>query len=86
MTMSFPFALTGFSPLAACTGTCPLMMCRLGFCDSECVEDVVCDALFLSEFEVPSFFLSVGLLVGDEVSLEGGHLRLVEEQAVGPAP
>ena len=50
------------------------------------IHDVVDDLLAVSQLEVIALFLLVRLLVGDEVTLEGSHLALVEEWTVGTAP
>ena len=50
------------------------------------IHDVVDDLLAVSQLEVIALFLLVRLLVGDEVTLEGSHLALVEEWTVGTTP
>ena len=50
------------------------------------VHDVVDDLLLVAQQEVVALLLLVGLLVGDEVALKGGHLALVKERAVGSTP
>ena len=50
------------------------------------VEDAVGRGLVVTQGIVEALVLLVGLLLGQEVTLEGSHLRLVEERAVGSAP
>ena len=54
--------------------------------DAKRVHDVVADFGGVAQLIVPALLLGVGFLLGNEVSLEGGHLALVEEGRIGSAP
>lgn len=53
---------------------------------SEGVENTVAHLFGVAELEVVALFLGVCLLVGEEITLECGHLRLVEQRAVLATP
>ena len=53
---------------------------------SEGIHDVVYHLFVVAQLEVVAFLLLMGLLVGDEIALEGSHLALVEEWTVRAAP
>ena len=50
------------------------------------VKDAVGRGLVVTQGIVEALVLLVGLLLGQEVTLESSHLRLVEERTVGSAP
>ena len=54
--------------------------------DTEGVEDAVANLFVVAQAEVVAFLLLIGGLVRQEVTFEGGHLRLVEEGRILAAP
>ena len=54
--------------------------------NAELVENHVAHILPVAELVIVSLVLGVGILVGYEISLEGGHRRLVEQRRVRSAP
>lgn len=75
----------GFSPLedarARAVDDVPV-----GSLHAKGIHDGVYYLLIVAQLEVVAFLLAVGLLVGYEVTLEGGHLAFVKQGAVGAAP
>ena len=53
---------------------------------AEGIQNAVGHLFLLAQLEVVALGLAVSFLVVDEVALEGGHLRLVEEWALRSAP
>ena len=64
----------------------PIDDVRLGACQSELFEDHVTDFLLSAVDVVEALLLVMRLLLCDEVALEGGHRRLVEEGRVWTTP
>ena len=55
-------------------------------CNAKGVHDAVANLLVVAQAEVVALLLLVGLLRLDEIAFKGGHLRLVEQRAVGTQP
>ena len=54
--------------------------------DLKGIQDAITDFSRITQFEVVTFFLFIGVLVTKEIALEGRHFRLVEEGRVLAAP
>ena len=52
----------------------------------EGIQDLVHYCFLITQFEVVPLLFMVRLFVGNEISLEGRHLRLVEQRTIGTTP